>query len=386
MKARVNFFILAGIIFIALNLRGPITAVGPIIDFIKNEYHLSNTIAGLITTLPLLAFAIISPFVARFRYSTTMFVGLMCIVLGELIRSYTIEMGLFIGTMIMGSGIAIANVLLPSIVKARFPKSVGKIMGIYSLMLVVSATIGAGISVPMTVSLNLGWRNTLAFWIIIALIALYLWLPFLKGRRKYKNPRTLLNSIPIYKYKSAWWITLFMGIQSLIFYSVVAWYPSILVDKGFSLHFASNMTFLYQLCSIPASFLGPLIASRARNSNRTLITIVLCLMYACCFILLSLFDNVWVVVLASIFLSFPMGGVFGIGLLLISIKARESQKVTSLSGMAQSLGYLIAAFGPILLGFVYDKTHSWNPPMLFMVVLTLLLVGFAYKANNAKVV
>lgn len=386
-RAQIEWFVLMGIVFITLNLRGPITGVGPIIEIIKEQYQLSNSLAGFITTLPLLAFAIFSPIVARFRYVTMMLYGLVFIALGELIRSYSGEIGLFVGTLIMGVGIAIANVLLPSIIKSKFPKTFGKIMSIYSLALVISAAIGAGISVPLALSLHLGWKNTLAIWAIVAVVAIIFWLPHLKGRRRYQNQKTPTGvNIPIYKYATSWWITLFMGTQSLIFYSVIAWFPSILIEKGFDIHFASNMTLLYQVCSMPVALLAPMLIARVRNKHKHILTSFLCLMYALAFGILLFCNSLFAMVLVTLFLAFPMGGMFGIALLFVSTKASIPQKVARLSGMAQSLGYLIAAIGPIFLGFVYDVAKSWNVPLVIFVVLTLLLIFFAYKANNSKVI
>lgn len=386
-RAQIEWFVLMGIVFITLNLRGPITGVGPIIEIIKEQYQLSNSLAGFITTLPLLAFAIFSPIVARFRYVTMMLYGLVFIALGELIRSYSGEIGLFVGTLIMGVGIAIANVLLPSIIKSKFPKTFGKIMSIYSLALVISAAIGAGISVPLALSLHLGWKNTLAIWAIVAVVAIIFWLPHLKGRRRYQNQKTPTGvNIPIYKYATSWWITLFMGTQSLIFYSVIAWFPSILIEKGFDIHFASNMTLLYQICSMPVALLAPMLIARVRNKHKHILTSFLCLMYALAFGILLFCNSLFAMVLVTLFLAFPMGGMFGIALLFVSTKASIPQKVARLSGMAQSLGYLIAAIGPIFLGFVYDVAKSWNVPLVIFVVLTLLLIFFAYKANNSKVI
>lgn len=386
-RAQIEWFILVGIVFITLNLRGPITGVGPIIEIIKEQYQLSNSLAGFITTLPLLAFAIFSPIVARFRYVTMMLYGLIFIALGELIRSYSGEIGLFAGTLIMGVGIAIANVLLPSIIKSKFPKTFGKIMSIYSLVLVISAAIGAGISVPLALSLHLGWKNTLAIWAIVAVVAIIFWLPHLKGRRRYQKQKAPTGvNIPIYKYATSWWITLFMGTQSLIFYSVIAWFPSILIEKGFDIHFASNMTLLYQVCSMPVALLAPMLIARVRNKHKHILTSFLCLMYALAFGILLFCNSLFAMVLVTLFLAFPMGGMFGIALLFVSTKASIPQKVARLSGMAQSLGYLIAAIGPIFLGFVYDVAKSWNVPLVIFITLTLLLIFFAYKANNSKVI
>ncbi|PAF50607.1 MFS transporter [Helicobacter sp. 13S00477-4] len=386
-KTKINRFVFIGIILITLNLRGPITGVGPIIELIKEQYHFSNALAGLITTLPLFAFAVFSPLVARFKYVQMMFYGLILITFGEVIRSYFGEIGLFLGTLMMGIGIAIANVLLPSIIKTKFPKNFGKVMSLYSLILVISAAIGAGISVPIAISLGLGWKNTLAIWAFIAFIALIFWYPHLKGRRKYQNNKiTIKDDKPIYKYSTAWWITLFMGTQSLIFYSVIAWFPSILIDKGFDLHFASNMTLLYQICSMPIALFGPLVISRVRNKYKHFFSTCLCLMYGLAFGILYGESSILMMFIATFLLAFPMGGLFGIALLFISTKVSLPQKVARLSGMSQSLGYLIAATGPIFLGFIYDIFGSWKVPLIVFIALTILLIFFAYKASNSQTI
>ena len=180
------FMIFLGITFVSFNLRVPITSVGPITNLIQAEYSLTNSMAGFITTLPLLAFSIFSPFVSRishkFGYGLTMLGGLILIILGELIRSYTDVYGLFIGTMFIGLGIAIGNVLIPSVIKHKFKKNVGSIISIYITSMCIFAALGAGISIPATDIL--GWNTSLAMWVVLAFITLLIWLPQLK---KVKN-------------------------------------------------------------------------------------------------------------------------------------------------------------------------------------------------------
>lgn len=384
-KAVISRFILLGIICITLNLRTPITSVGPIINLIKEQYGLSNSVAGILTTLPLLAFAFFSPLVAKFRYTTAIFWGLTLIILGEFVRSYVGEIGLFFGTLVIGIGIAIVNVLLPSIIKEKFPKNFRKVMSIYSFTLSLSAAIGVGISVPLAVSFHLGWKNALFVWVVVAIISLILWLPHLGGRRRYKMPKIVdNNSIAIYRYSSAWWITFFMGMQSLIFYDIVAWLPSILIDKGYSLHFASNFSLFNQICSLPTALLTPMFIGKIRNRYKHFLMIALCLSYIAGFGILYISDTFFSIFFAIILLSLPMGGTFGIALLFISTKASSPQKVACLSGMAQSLGYLIAALGPIFLGFMFDCFQSWKPPLMLFILCALGLIFVGYKANNSK--
>ena len=181
MKKSKSFLILLGILFISFNLRAPITAVGSIIDLIKSEHNLSNGASGFITTLPLITFAIVSPFVSqiaeKLKYEKTILLGLLFILVGEYIRSYTNLFGIFLGTTFLGIGIAIGNVLIPSIIKLHFKNNAGTMVSIYTSSMCIFAAVGAGISVPLAKGLELGWKNTLAVWIILTLTTILIWSP-----------------------------------------------------------------------------------------------------------------------------------------------------------------------------------------------------------------
>lgn len=176
MKKRDAFLVILGILFISFNLRAPITAVGSIVDMIQLEYGLSKTAAGFITTLPLLAFAVVSPFVAKLSgkigHAMTMMIGLLFILGGEFVRSYTGAAGLFVGTAIIGIGIAIGNVIIPGIIKLYFSDRVGAVTSIYTSGMCIYAAVGAGVSVPLAKGMNLGWKNALASWFILTIITI----------------------------------------------------------------------------------------------------------------------------------------------------------------------------------------------------------------------
>ncbi len=181
MKKKETLLIILGIIFISFNLRAPITAVGSVVEMIQEEYLLSSGKAGLITTLPLIAFALISPFVAkishRWGYGKTMAGGLGFIFVGLVIRSYTNLSGLFIGTALLGIGIALGNVLIPSIIKLKFPSKVGLVTSVYTSSMIIFAALGAGVSLPLAKGLNLGWRHALAIWLLLTFTTFIIWIP-----------------------------------------------------------------------------------------------------------------------------------------------------------------------------------------------------------------
>jgi MFS transporter, CP family, cyanate transporter len=384
------FMVFLGILFVSFNLRAPITSVGPITDLIQNEYSLSNSVAGLITTLPLLAFAIFSPFVAKmnhkFGHGLTMLGGLILIIIGELVRSYTNVYGLFIGTMFIGLGIAIGNVLIPSVIKHKFKKNVGNIISIYITSMCIFAALGAGISIPATNIL--GWNSSLAMWVILAFIALLIWLPQLKKSEEYNNSDDLaiekvMQSKSIWKSPLAWWVTLYMGTQSFLFYTLIAWIPSIIIFKGLDSHFAGMMALLFQLVALPATLLVPIIANKIRHQK--LIATIISLNYLAGMIIFLLATTSFGIIISMVFIGIGMGGAISLAIGFITLRTPHAKKAAELSGMSQSAGYLLAAVGPILLGFMFDITKSWTSSIIVLIVAIVLLILFGLKAGRAEV-
>jgi CP family cyanate transporter-like MFS transporter len=376
-----------GIIFVSFNLRAPITSVGPIIDLIQTEYSLSNSMAGFITTVPLLAFAIFSPFVAKinhkFGHGLTMSGGLIFIIIGELVRSYTGVFGLFIGTIFIGLGIAIGNVLIPSVIKHKFKKNVGNIISIYITSMCISAALGAGVSIPAT---NLfGWNASLAMWGILAFTALLIWLPQLKRSEEYNNSDDLaiqeaMISKSIWKSPLAWWVTLYMGTQSLLFYTLIAWIPSIIIFKGLDSHFAGMMVLFFQLVGLPATLLVPIIANKIKHQK--LIATIIALNYLLGMILFLFATSSFEIIISMVFIGIGMGGSISLAIGFITLRTPHSKKAAELSGMSQSAGYLLAAVGPILLGFMFDITKSWTSSIIVLIVAVVLLTLFGLKAGR----
>lgn len=376
-----------GIIFVSFNLRAPITSVGPVIDLIQAEYSLSNSMAGFITTVPLLAFAIFSPFVAKinhkFGHGLTMGGGLILIIIGELVRSYTDVFGLFIGTIFLGLGIAIGNVLIPSVIKHKFKKNVGNIISIYITSMCISAALGAGVSIPA--SNVFGWNTSLAMWVVLAFMALFIWLPQLKKTEEYDNNDDLaiqeaMISKSIWKSPLAWWVTLYMGTQSLLFYTLITWIPSIIIFKGFDSHFAGMMVLFFQLVGLPATLLVPIIANKIKHQK--LIATIIALNYLLGMIIFLFATSSMEIVVSMVFIGIGMGGAISLAIGFITLRTPHSKKAAELSGMSQSAGYLLAAVGPILLGFMFDITKSWTSSIIVLIVAVVLLTLFGLKAGR----
>ncbi len=385
MKNSKTLLLLLGILFISFNLRAPITAVGSITNLIQKDLSLSSTMMGFITTIPLIAFAVVSPFVAKFSHrighNKTMLISLLLILFSELIRSYTGIFGLYLGTALIGIGIAIGNVLIPAIIKLNFSTRLGFVTSIYTSGMCIFAAVGAGISVPLAKNLNLGWQNTLAVWFILTIITIFIWLPQLQKNQAGSGIIKNCNGDgSIWHSKLAWCVTLFMGIQSLLFYSLVAWLPSIIMAKGLTANFAGNMALLFQLMAIPATLPIPTLCDKFKDQR--ILVLIVCLIYAFGMIGLLLGNNGTILIPSVICLAIGMGGAISLSIAFISLRTVNSTRASELSGMSQSAGYLLAALGPIFTGFIYDIQASWTTPLIIFIIFIALLAFFGLFAGK----
>ncbi|GAB0172630.1 CynX/NimT family MFS transporter [Helicobacter trogontum] len=383
-RKKIYFINLLPIILISINLRGPITSVGPIANLLQDYYELSSAQVGLLTSLPLLAFGVVSFLVAVFQPIRAMFFGLVCIILGEVLRCVGDSITLFVGTAIMGSGIAIANVLLPSFVKVKFPREIPKVMGIYGLVLNISAALGMIAILPLAHILPL----PLAFgcWVILAILAFVSYLPQIKNRRIFRPKRSYAVAGSLFANMHAWKITLFMGLQSAMAYSFFAWYPSLLIDFGFDKSFISRIMILMQCIIVPLSFIIPLWLHSLRQRLRDVAIVVICMLYAINYSLLLISHEMWLVILASIFIGVPIGGVFSVALLFISSKSANASVATKLSAMSQGIGYLMASICPWIIGKIHDAYHSFTYAIFMLIILSLLLNVVGYYAQRVVVI
>ncbi|WP_028562572.1 CynX/NimT family MFS transporter [Paenibacillus pinihumi] len=383
------WLLLTGIIFIAATMRAPLTSVGPLIGLIRETMHISNTLAGLITTLPLFAFAIFSPFVPalgrKYGIEQVMFASIILLTTGIVIRSLSGAIGLFAGTAILGLAIAVSNVLLPGLIKREFPHKLGMMTGIYSISMNLCGAIASGISVPMAVGLGMGWSGALAVWGIMSLIAVLLWLPQVK-RRENRTSATVhaaRDKVNLWRSPLAWQVTFFMGLQSTLFYVTAAWLPDILAEQGISADQSGWLLSILQLALLPLTFIVPIIAGRM-SSQRPLV--VLSFLFVVSAILGLLYGSAGAIVIWIILLGIGIGFAFGLALMFFGLRTRNAQEAAELSGMAQSCGYLLAGTGPVLFGFLHDVTHSWSTPLYVLLGAAILLLIFGLGASRNRYV
>ena len=369
-----------GFVLLAANLRPALTSVAPLIGQIRSDAEISNGVAGLLTTLPLLAFSVLSPVAPRlarwFGMERMLLVSMLVLAVGILLRSAGEVATLFLGTAILGAAIAVGNVLLPSLVKREFPERVGLMTSIYSAALGFSAAIAAGASFPIAQQIGIGWQASLALWALLALVAAAAWLPQIRSARPANaSAETSQGVSGLWRSPLAWQVTLFMGLQSLAYYVVLTWLPEILQEVGgMSASLAGWMLALAQVVGIASMFLAPVLADR-RPSQYGIVLVAVTLAGAGTLGLLvaaSTATALWVVLLGL-----GQGACFSLALTFFALRAPDSEHSAALSGMAQSMGYLLATAGPFFFGVLRDVTQAWTVPLvlLFAVAVCLLITG-----------
>ncbi|WP_102275326.1 CynX/NimT family MFS transporter [Cytobacillus massiliigabonensis] len=383
-KSTAVWVIIVGIIFIAVNLRSPLTSVGPLVGFIKDSMQISNTLAGMITTLPLLAFALFSPIVPRlgqkFGMELIIFASIIILTIGIIIRSLSGAATLYIGTAVIGLAISVCNVLLPSLIKREFPTKIGLMTGVYSISMNLLGAAASGISVPIAIHLGFGWQGALGIWGILSFVSILTWLPQMKRpNRSTSNVHNKgeISRVNVWSSAIAWQVSLFMGLQSLLFYVLIAWLPEILKVQGISSDQSGWLLTIMQLALLPFTFIVPVIAGRM-SSQRSLVTITSGLFLAGTLGLLYGSSNL--IVLWVILLGIGGGFAFSLAMMFFSLRTKNSHQAAELSGMAQSVGYLLAAIGPTLFGYIHDATNSWTIPLTILVGASFLLFLFGLGA------
>ncbi|REK77935.1 MFS transporter [Paenibacillus paeoniae] len=389
------WLLVLSIILVALVLRAPITSVGPIIEQIRVSMGLSGAMTGLLTTLPLLAFAFISPLAPRIAacigMERALFYAAALLTAAIAVRSLPSVYALFLGTALLGAAIAFGNVLLPSLVKRDYPDKVGLMTGVYTVAMNLGAAIGSGISVPLTEGLGFSWQATLAVTALVAFLSAVVWLPLLRrnssgpkrGKADLSSERASHSSLrrKLWSSPLAWTVSLFLALQSFCFYVNVTWLPLILVDKGISHADAGWLLSVMQLIGMPSTFIIPILAGK-RASQRGL-AILTSSLFVVGYLILLLGSASWAFV-SMIVLGLGVGGGFGLALMFFALRSSSTEQAAELSGMAQAIGYLLAATGPLLFGLIHDWTGNWNVPLMLILVISVVygLLGLSAGADR----
>ncbi|MEH7114034.1 MFS transporter [Neobacillus niacini] len=380
---------ITGIVLVAFNLRPAITSLGPLVGMIQEDVGLAHWSAGLLMSLPLIVFAIMSPLVPkianRLTNEVTLIIGLTALFIGIIIRSIPMTFFLFTGTLLAGLGIAIGNVLLPAVVKDKFPQKFGLMTSVYSTSMGLIASLASGVSIPLAIDLNLGWQGAQTVWAIPAVVAILVWLFLHKNNKKDNKVRQQnqgAGTNRLWRNPLAWQIAIFMGFQSFLFYVTISWLPEILHSHGLSMEAAGWLLSFTQLMGLPASFIIPVLAGRAQSQIWLAFTLGMCSIVGYSGLLLG--TSYPILIVSIILIGLGLGGSFPLALTYIGLRARNANQAAALSGMTQSSGYLLAAVGPLFIGSLYDIAQLWTIPIITLIIVSAIVMIFGMLSGRNR--
>ncbi|MEU8232464.1 MFS transporter [Actinoplanes sp. NPDC048967] len=385
-----------GLVLVAINLRPAVTSLGPVLEEVRASLGMSAAVAGLLTSVPAVCFALVgstAPLLAR-RWGTggVIALGTTALALGLAVRPFAGGTGSFLAlTALALAGIALANVLLPVVVKQRFPDRVGAMTGLYSVALNLGASTAAAVTVPLTAGVFGGdWRLGLGVWAVIAAAALPAWILLARDRTPSQpapagsasgevtlDPAAAEATTPVAgvgggtlqlrRQPIAWALAVYFGLQSTVAYVIMGWLPQIFRDAGLSARTAGLLFAVTALLGVPLSFVLSTLAGRLPRQSGIAVLIGLFGIagYAGLWFDPAAAPWLWVVLLGVANCSFPLV------LTMIALRGRDAATVSRLSAFAQSTGYLLSVPGPIVVGVLYDHTGSWRIPLA---LLTFLMV------------
>ncbi|MFE6869911.1 CynX/NimT family MFS transporter [Kitasatospora sp. NPDC057692] len=387
--------LLTGIVLVALNMRACLAAVSPMVAEIQHTFGLSATASGLITTVPVLFQGVGAPLTPRLtrRFGTERVVLGAVLVLGAgvLLRVLPSVAALYAGCVVIGVAIAVLNVSMPGLVKREFPGRAAAMTGVYSTTMLVGATMAAGLSVPLEHALGGGWQASLGAWSVLALVATVAWLPqVLRARAGAAVGGTAgpaaqaASSRPIegiWRSPLAWQISLFMGISSLLVYTLVAWMPTILADHGMDRGEAGLVFAFSNLVQVTGAFLVPLFAGRMTRQRALAVSMAVLNGIGIAVLLIAPVSGAWV---SATILGVAQGGSLGLGLAFIVLRTDSAAGAAQLGGMSQAVGYLVAAAGPVGAGALHQLTGDWTTPLALMLVLAAVVAVAGWGAGRNR--
>lgn len=387
-------FAMLGIVLASLNMRAALAGVSPLMSEISGHFHLSAATSSLVTTIPLVFMglgSIVAPRLAR-RFGTEAVLcgALLLLCGGILLRVAPPVVALFAGCALVGTAIALLNVLMPGLVKRDFPDRAASMTALYSTTLILGATGSAALSVPLEDALG-GWRGSLASWALLAAVAALVWLPqAVLTRRGAARPDAPAGSASavntgegprLTRSPLAWQVTLMMGTQSLIAYVCIAWMPTIFTDHGMSKGGAGLVYAFYTLVQMAGSFFVPLLAGRMRDQRVPVVAVVALMAAGVTGLLIAPVAGAWV---WATLMGVAQGGLLGLALTFMVLRTRDAHTASRLSGMAQTWGYLLASVGPFAIGWVYGATDSWTLPVSLLLVACAALLFLGLGAGRDR--
>jgi len=380
---------LIGILLASVNMRAAVSAVSPLLSDVSGHYGLSSTAGGLLTTLPVLLMGLTASLVPRLirRFGPEMVVlgALLLLAAGVGLRVMNGVGPLFAGSVVVGAAISLLNVTMPGLVKRDFPDRAAMMTGVYSTAMIVGATFAAALSVPMEHAFG-GWQGSLASWSVLALVAAAVWLPQVVGAGRDRAPASATQvagaaRLPgLWRHPLAWQLAVFMGIMSLLAYTLIAWMPTVLTDHGMSRGTAGLVFAFCNLIQVAGAFLVPLAAGRMTTQRPLVVLMTGCYAAGIAGLMIAPASGAWI---WATLLGIAMGGGFGLAMALVVLRSGSAGVAAQLSGMAQLVGYFIAACGPVGVGALHQVVGGWTLPLALLLVCCGLALAAGLGAARA---
>lgn len=376
MKKHSNLFV-PGIIMVGIVLRTPFAVLSIVLSDIADGFHISLSSLGLLTSLPLVMFALCSSFSPRlaqkFGLEKLFTLVLIALMIGSLIRIINLPF-LYIGTVILGAAIALLNVLLPSIIQANQPHRIGLLTTLYISAMSLSITLASAVVVSIVNATS--WQGLILVLTAVCLVAFLVWLPntkynhFLERKGKNQPIGALLKN------KKVLALIVFCGLQSLLFYTAMTWLPTLALQAGLSKDASGVLASVFSLISLPFSMTIPSLT--ARLSTRGRLVMISCVaasgLLGVSMLLVST-NNFLYWLLLNLLIGAAVSALFPYLMVTFSLKTSTSEQTAQLSGLAQTGGYILAALGPSLFGFSFDFFHSWTPAIIGLLILTVIMTA-----------
>ncbi|MGY1637682.1 MFS transporter [Geodermatophilus sp. SYSU D00742] len=386
--------LLSAVLLAGLNMRGAIAAVSPVLPEMRTELGLSPTLAGLVTTLPVLCFALLAPPAAwlgrRMGAEAAVGAGLLAIAAGTVLRVVDGAPLLLVGTSVVGAGMTLGNVLLPAVTKREFAERAGAVTGLYTAALCAGAALTAALTAPLAGLTD--WRTALAAWAALALVSAVVWTVATRGRRSRRaagvEPAAAPTAAaaPVWRSPVAWAVATVLALQSVLYYAITAWLPTLLLDElGQGLRPGAVAAALFQILGIPGSLLVPaVLARRRRAGGQSGLGVVVAGSWAVLVLGLLVAPGLWVV--WAVLGGLAQGAGIAFAFTALVLRAADEAAARRLSGMAQLVGYGVGATGPLVVGAVYAATGGWGPPLILLLAVTGVLAVAAALAGRPRTV
>ncbi|VLU36551.1 cyanate permease [Streptococcus pneumoniae] len=384
MKKQSLFFV-PGIILIGVSLRTPFTVLPIILGNISQGLEVEVSSLGVLTSLPLLMFTLFSPFSTQlaqkiglehlFTYS------LFLLTIGSLIRLINLPL-LYLGTLMVGASVAVINVLLPSLIQANQPKKIGFLTTLYVTSMGIATALASYLAVPITQASS--WKGLILLLTLLCLATFLVWLPNHRYNHRLVPQTKQKSQIKVMRNKQVWAIIIFSGFQSLIFYTVMTWLPTMSIHAGLSSHEAGLLTSILSLISIPFSMTIPSLTTSLSTRNRQLMLTLVSLAGVVGISMLFFPINNFIYWLAiHLLIGTATSALFPYLMVNFSLKTSAPEKTAQLSGLSQTGGYILAAFGPTLFGYSFDLFHSWVPAVAALLLIDILMTVALFTVDRA---